>query len=80
MTRAAFLRLAEKLGATVHDTDHMLSVEAPAGKVWSAYPVHELVVHLYGWRMAEAYAHLSDDMRPGTEPCTNTECDWCSDL
>lgn len=53
--------------------------EAPAGHVWIAGRVHELVAEGRGQSAKEAQQDVKDRARLGTMPCTTPDCDWCED-
>ncbi len=80
MTRAAFAALCEKHGVdwTVEGGD-TLTVEPPPGFVFTDTGLHYLDHILSGWKRADAYAHVAEDLRGGVKPCEATDCDVCSD-
>jgi hypothetical protein len=58
-----------------------VTAEAPAGLLWSASKVHELVAESRGGLAAKesAYRDIRERMALGTEPCTLPDCDWCAE-
>ena len=83
-TRQQVDDLAKQLGVTVeyaHDSEgieHELTVEAPAGKVWVAADVHELVCagsDREPW--SSIYADAITRMKHGLADCTTPDCEWC---
>lgn len=64
----------ERSGSVVRVT-----AEAPAGMVWRAGRVHELVAEGRGGRDATAGAQrdVKERMAMGYERCETPECDWC---
>jgi hypothetical protein len=54
--------------------------EAPAGYVWRAGRVHELVAEGRGPSAGEAQKDVKARAKLGTVPCTAPDCDWCEGL
>ena len=58
-----------------------VAVEAPAGFVWTAGDVHELVSEARGGADATQYClkDIRDRMAYGLEACRTSDCEWCED-
>lgn len=50
-------------------------LEAPAGQVWKALGVHQLVTE--GPTEKNCLEDLLNSSAYGLEPCDNAECEWC---
>lgn len=78
--RQEVLSLAAAAGADLEVEDGPglhASVWAPAGVNWKATGGHSVSVHYFTDRPA-GWADLAADLRLGTEPCTDPECDTCN--
>lgn len=53
--------------------------EAPAGQVWKARGVHELVEEGRGPFVKEALADIKASAALGLEPCPDPDCAWCEE-
>ena len=82
-TKANLMRLAKKLGATVH-IDHAsesLTVEAPKGHHFALLQIHESCSGCSGYTAPERYEYAIADLiddggdRPIFERCTAKTCD-----
>lgn len=80
--RAEAEALAHTLGASIRWSGHDLCIEAPAGHLWAGALVHGVVCSPFRedrGKDAQLWARALDEMRPGLTPCTDPECDVCSD-
>ena len=76
-------RILEEVGADVLDMSNhgqlVLSCWTPVGVAWKATGCHNLAIHFYDDRPA-GWRALLEDLKAGTEPCTNDSCDTCDGL
>jgi len=81
MTRAAFVALVEKIGATWEDDGTAIIVDAPAGHSFVGHDVHWFYLGYDSppgaWKKGDAYAKLAEDIREGVESCDRMPCDPC---
>ncbi len=81
MKRKDFAALCEKHGVTWSVDEQeggCLNVDPPPGHVFTDTGLHYLSHWLKGWKRAEAYAHVAEDLAGGVEPCLETDCDYCT--
>lgn len=77
-------KLAIGLGAKIEVDRSGLSldirVEAPHGKVWSDWDLHELVssISIGPWSYVPAWKDMYERMAAGVKPCATENCEWCN--
>ncbi|MDH3350239.1 MAG: hypothetical protein OEM51_01725 [Gammaproteobacteria bacterium] len=69
----------KKVSWRYEDETDTIEVDAPPGYVMTDSGLHYRSLYLRGWKRAEAYADLADDLRAGIEPCTLEDCDLCEE-
>ena len=82
MTRKAFAALCAKHDVTWSIDEQeggSLDVDAPPGRVFADTGLHYISLWLKGWKRADAYAHVAEDLEGGIEPCTLEGCDYCAE-
>lgn len=77
----AMALIAEHGGELIDDSyGHQLqaSVWSPPGRQWiDGVGGHSLTVHAQLGDYADAWLGLIERLKPGTEPCTSSDCDTC---
>jgi hypothetical protein len=80
MNKAKVIKLAEKLGAKIHDDDTSIGLEAPRFKTVS------IGQHEYRYDVTDTrkgvWNDILEDLKQGFEDCDdhlNRNCDWCDE-